>query len=180
MDVSLVLVQQDRKQREIPLRKATVVIGRDSACQIRIPTDAVSRRHCELSQESGQLTIKDLGSSNGTFVNKRRITQSELVAGDIISVGPVVFVVRADGHPKTVDSNTALSMGAPVAPPAVGAPAPATVAKPAHSKGKPRSLLDDDQDDAPAPASEQDDMEDSSLSDFDFLDDEEDDGQPKL
>ncbi len=175
MDVTLVLVQADQKQREVPLRKPSIVIGRDVSCQIRIPTDAVSRRHCEITQEGTKLSIKDLGSSNGTFVNRRRITQSELAAGDVISVGPMVLVVRADGNPRTIDSGTALSMG-----PGAAAPAPAPAAKTAaaakRSPGKPSSLLDDED----SPAASKDDMEDSSLSDFDFLDDDDEKGQPKL
>lgn len=175
MDVTLVLVQADQKQREVPLRKPSIVIGRDVSCQIRIPTDAVSRRHCEITQDGTGLSIKDLGSSNGTFVNRRRITQSELAAGDVISVGPMVLVVRADGVPKTIDSATALSMGPAAAAPAQ-APAVKTAAAAKRAPGKPSSLLDDED----SSAASKDEMEDSSLSDFDFLDDDDEKGQPKL
>ena len=109
-------------------------------------------------------------------MNRRRITQSELAPGDVISVGPMVLVVRADGNPKTIDSATALSMGSGAPAPAPAAPAPKTAAAAKRAPGKPSSLLDDD--DA-SPASK-DDMEDSSLSDFDFLDDDDEKGQPKL
>ncbi len=175
MNVTLVLVQQDQKQREIPLRKPSVVIGRDVSSQIRIPSDAISRRHCEIVLSDDAITLKDLGSSNGTFVNRRRITQTELAPGDVIGMGTTVLVVRIDGEPKSIDSATALSMIPTAAPPAVPARSAAAAGP---SQGKPSSILDDDDLEA---GGSRDELEDSSLSDFDFLDDEDDEkGQPKL
>jgi len=178
VDVTLVLVQQDQQQREVPLRKPTVVVGRDVACQIRIPSESVSRRHCEISLDGDSLSIKDLGSSNGTFVNRRRVTHAELAPGDVIGLGSIVLAVRIDGKPRTIDSATALSMApaAPTAPPQAAKSAAA--AKPVP--GRPSSILDDDSDEDDPPARNAE-MEESSLSDFDFLDDEDDEkDQPKL
>jgi predicted component of type VI protein secretion system len=65
---------------------------------------SVSRRHCEVAIDSDdELVVKDLKSSNGTFVNGERVARRELVPGDLLAIGPVVFVVRIDGHPKEID-----------------------------------------------------------------------------
>lgn len=165
MNASFVLIQPDQPPREIAINRPQTIIGRQTDCQIRIPLDAISRQHCSVSTEGGKLTLRDLGSSNGTYVNRRRVNQSELSAGDVVAVGPCVFVVRVDGQPERVDADEALKLGS-VATQGAAAMA-ASPTKP--TKG----LLDDEK-----PTVSMD-MEDSSLSDFDFLDDEEDD-QPKL
>ena len=47
----------------------------------------VSRRHAELLAEGGRFTIRDLGSLNGTFVNRRRIESTELEDDDEVQIG---------------------------------------------------------------------------------------------
>jgi pSer/pThr/pTyr-binding forkhead associated (FHA) protein len=168
MAVSLVLVRTDGRQSEIPL-KTRAVIGRQTDCQIRIPSAGISRHHCELNLADGKVLLRDMGSSNGTFVNRQRVQQQQLSAGDLIGIGDLVFVVRIDGNPAQVDSEDALDEGAA---PVVTAPKPAPAAKapPAKQAGAAKpSLLDADPND------------DSSVADFDFLDEDDDiKKQPKL
>jgi len=65
-----------------------LVIGRDPDwCDISILETTISRKHCLLSKEGGRLTIKDLESSNGTFVNNERIAEAQLSAGDTVRLG---------------------------------------------------------------------------------------------
>jgi FHA domain/Domain of unknown function (DUF1707) len=66
---------------------AHLVIGRSSACQIVLGDDTVSRRHAELRYEDGRWLMRDLGSSNGTYVNGRLVTEAEVRAGDVIDLG---------------------------------------------------------------------------------------------
>ena len=172
MAVTLILVRGDGRQSEIPL-KARAIIGRQTDCQIRIPSSGISRHHCELTLADGKVLLRDMGSSNGTFVNRKKIQQAQLVAGDLIGIGDLVFVVRIDGNPATIDSEDALDEGAA---PAVTAPAkPAAAAKAPQAKqasgpaAPQKSLLDADPSD------------DSSVADFDFLDEDDDiKKQPKL
>jgi len=97
------MVSADGKSREIPLQRFPVTVGRGEECKVRIPLAAISRRHCELHLDDDELVVKDLQSANGTYVNAMKIISRELVPGDLLSVGPVVFVVRLNGHPKDVD-----------------------------------------------------------------------------
>ena len=75
--------------RVVPLASERVVIGRSRECDIRVEDGNVSRRHAEVSRdgEAGWVVV-DLGSTNGTEVNGRRITKrTPLDDGDRISIG---------------------------------------------------------------------------------------------
>jgi hypothetical protein len=66
---------------------ARLVIGRSSSCQIVLGDDTVSRRHAELRFEDGRWLLRDLHSSNGTYVNGRWVAEAEVRAGDVIHLG---------------------------------------------------------------------------------------------
>jgi pSer/pThr/pTyr-binding forkhead associated (FHA) protein len=70
-------------------------VGRQRGCDLRIPSAEVSRRHCILHFTQGQLTVEDLNSANGTFLNNRRVTRQQLVRpGDQLQIGPLTFKVQ--------------------------------------------------------------------------------------
>ena len=102
MNVVLVMFK-DQERREFPLKEEKTILGRRQDCGLRIPTQDVSRQHCELLLHNNKsLAVKDLGSSNGTFVNGKRVAETELKAGDRLRVGPVTFVVQVDGKPAKI------------------------------------------------------------------------------
>jgi pSer/pThr/pTyr-binding forkhead associated (FHA) protein len=69
-------------------------IGRRDDCLIRVRSSQVSRRHCEVYEENGTLMVRDVGSSNGTFVNGKRVLgQQSLKPGDVLTVGTVTLRV---------------------------------------------------------------------------------------
>jgi len=71
-------------------------IGSDPACDIHVANDIyVSRRHCSVSLVNGQLTVVDLGSTHGTFVNGMPLFQdpTDLNDGDVIQIGQTVLNV---------------------------------------------------------------------------------------
>jgi len=63
------------------------VIGRSPECEIFLDDVTVSRRHAELAKDGPTFTIRDLGSLNGTFVNKRRIESATLEDDDEVQIG---------------------------------------------------------------------------------------------
>jgi hypothetical protein len=73
------------------------VIGRGTEADIRLPDTGVSRKHVDVVLEGRTATAEDLGSTNGTLVNGRRITRQSLVDGDVIRIGHSVLVYRQDG-----------------------------------------------------------------------------------
>lgn len=113
MSFCLVLVREDGRTREIEVAERAL-LGRDESCEVRIPAGVVSRRHCEIlvDEEEDEVVVRDLGSSNGTFVNGERVSQKELSPGDVLCVGPAVFVARLDGFPKEIDASGALRVSA--------------------------------------------------------------------
>jgi FHA domain len=63
------------------------LIGRSPECDVFLDDVTVSRRHAELTRDGKVFTIRDLGSLNGTFVNKRRIESSVLEDDDEVQIG---------------------------------------------------------------------------------------------
>ena len=135
MNIALVMVTADGKIKELPPLNLPITIGRGDECKLRIPLSSISRKHCELSIEDDELRVRDLRSSNGTFVNKDRVTDRELIPGDLISVGPVVFVVKIDGFPKIIDPVISYANGS-VGPEDATAQAPAGDGVPTWSGGQ--------------------------------------------
>jgi hypothetical protein len=99
-----------------------LVIGREESCDIVLDDEKVSRRHCALTpQPDGRVVIEDLGSSNGTFVNRERISGPvTLIGGEEVRVGSTVM--SAEGEPTTtptiISDSQRTVVGAPSAPPA--------------------------------------------------------------
>ena len=73
----------------------TVQIGRAEACAIRPDDTYISQEHARISNRNGSWVLEDLGSTNGTYLNQRRVTvPTEISAGDRIRVGKTVLEVR--------------------------------------------------------------------------------------
>ena len=66
---------------------ARLTIGRSSRCEIVLGDDTVSRRHAELFVEDGRWLLRDLGSSNGTYLNGRKVMDAEVRPGDVVHLG---------------------------------------------------------------------------------------------
>ncbi len=103
MDVKLVVFRESGDKREFPLTRKVTTIGRKDDCDIRVPLSEISRHHAQLTVAGESVTVKDLGSANGTYLNNKRIDKEEkLAAGSHLVVGPVVFTVQINGEPADV------------------------------------------------------------------------------
>lgn len=101
VEVTLVIRKGSNETKVVRLRSEETVIGRQSGCELRIPSAAVSRRHCRLSFRDDVLSVEDLDSANGTLVNGERIEGIRaLRPGDSLEVGPVVFTVKYQLTPE--------------------------------------------------------------------------------
>jgi pSer/pThr/pTyr-binding forkhead associated (FHA) protein len=109
--LQLVMVKPDGTSKELSFDRSEILIGRDEGSKLRIPLAGVSRKHCQILEEDDELIIRDLGSSNGTFVNGMKIRETELSPGDLLNIGGVVFVVRIDGFPATIDVKDSYAAG---------------------------------------------------------------------
>ena len=81
----------------IPVYDFPAVVGREAGLAVILQSDNVSRQHAELLQQNGRLLIRDLGSTNGTFVNHERVSGSRLLnPGDVVRFGDVEFRLHQD------------------------------------------------------------------------------------
>jgi predicted component of type VI protein secretion system len=94
-----------------PIRLGSVpfVIGRDAACQLRPQSSRISGRHCSLVIRDEQLFVRDLDSTNGTFVDGERLIHEKRLQGDErVQVGPLLFgvsIARSQSEPKSLRGN---------------------------------------------------------------------------
>jgi len=103
MDISLILLKKDGTRKVFPVRNKATILGRRPDCDLCIPLQVVSRRHCQLSQETNALKIRDLSSSNGTFLNGLKVAdETEVKPGDHLQVGPLTFTIQIDGQPAKI------------------------------------------------------------------------------
>jgi pSer/pThr/pTyr-binding forkhead associated (FHA) protein len=68
-----------------------VVIGRDPACEFVIDSNVISRKHARIEKRFDTVVVHDLGSKNGTFVNRERVSEKRLQDGDIVHLGTLAL-----------------------------------------------------------------------------------------
>lgn len=104
--------------RAIALTRGAVVIGRGDASDVRVESDRLSRRHTRFSRDAdGALVVEDLGSKNGTFVDRERIDAPRTVAGprSVVRLGDH-FVLQVDDVTLFVSRAVSVNDGVVVGP----------------------------------------------------------------
>jgi hypothetical protein len=94
----LVVTRGPNVGARIPLTQPLVTLGRHPESAIFLDDVTVSRRHAEISYTGGRYLIRDVGSLNGTYVNRTRVEQAWLDSDDELQIGKfkLVFVAPAD------------------------------------------------------------------------------------
>jgi len=111
----------------IEVKQGAVVVGRASVSDLRLQHPSISRRHTQIKRVGEQFFVKDLGSQNGTFVNKQRIANEvEVKPGDSIAMGNALLRLRGP-----LAKGEKLPHQAPPAPPPPSSPELPVV----HEKG---------------------------------------------
>ena len=147
MDFQLVVLRGRSATTALKLGDGVTTAGRHDDCQLRIKSSEVSRRHCQFFEKNGMLLVKDLGSSNGTFHNGKKIEgQRVLEAGDELTIGPVKLRVEKVGQPSP-----AKAAGAAAGP----KPGDTAVPTPTVTPGAASDEFEIDFDDEPMPAPEE-------------------------
>jgi hypothetical protein len=91
-----IVAREGSVKREVPLTADPITVGRDPKNDIVLDDRRVSRRHAEVRLRLGRYTLYDLQSTNGTFVNGRRIAEMVLSDKDTIAIGGAELLVRLD------------------------------------------------------------------------------------
>ena len=105
----LILNPGTPQAREFELKAGANYLGRGFANDLKIEDPSVSTSHAQILVNGAAITIKDLGSTNGTFINRSQIREAVLQAGQLLHLGGVEMVIAG---------------AAPVSAPAAPAPAP--------------------------------------------------------
>ena len=132
--------------RRFELLGSVISIGRDPAADISLNDPAVSGTHAQIAELDGRLYLRDLGSRNGTYANRRLVSEPHLLAdGDVIHVGDtdLTFHVEEGPAPTAAPAPAAAAPGAPPARLEPPAPTPPSAPTPA---GEPTAPV------APTPA----------------------------
>ena len=89
----LIVLYPQSEFAELPLELGTVVLGRGQDADIRFEDELVSRRHCALTFDGQSVTVEDLGSTNGTFVDGNYINKQILDSDNRLQIGKIVLKV---------------------------------------------------------------------------------------
>lgn len=91
---ALKVIEGKHSGKIIPLEVGKFIIGREHDCHLRPNSEMISRHHCVFQADEFTVRLRDLGSTNGTFVNGKRIqTDTVLQDGDTVHVGKLAFQV---------------------------------------------------------------------------------------
>lgn len=121
--MSAFLVPLDPGLCLIPLEKAIVLIGRQADCDVSLThSRKVSRKHCCIAQVNSSYVIRDLGSTNGVFVNGTRVRrETGLSLGDELAIGDVRFRLQTEAT-LTKSGRPLSDRGTLAAPPSLDIP----------------------------------------------------------
>lgn len=97
-----------------PIQERSLVFGRGRGCDVTIADPLISRQHCTVYLDRGEVRLRDLGSSNLTLVNGEPVREATLRPGDEVAVGGTVFVVSlasTEPEPQTSGKGDGDTMG---------------------------------------------------------------------
>jgi hypothetical protein len=95
------ILSDGTRERELQL-VGRIVVGRDPSCEVSHDDSLLSRRHAEFVTVGDEVTIRDLGSRNGVFVNGARAAEHRLATGDIVQIGPLRARYVLDEAPSSI------------------------------------------------------------------------------
>lgn len=118
MKLSLVVMTPGKSEgKAIPITLAQFLIGRDPQCQLRPASASISKRHCAILVRSGKVFVRDLDSTNGTFVNETPVKgEVELHHDDKLKIGPLLFGVCIEAKKLSAREATPAPANTPPAP----------------------------------------------------------------
>lgn len=124
----------------LELPAGTTTLGRREDNPLCLPDASVSSRHCELTEAEGRLTIRDLGSTNGTFIDGERAEHGTVAPGGTFKLGGIELCYEVDAPVASappVEQAPAPPTPAPAPPPVIAAPKLPTLVAPPPAQSAP-------------------------------------------
>lgn len=119
MQVVLTVTHGPARTRSVRLRTGETILGRSRDCDICVPSPEISRRHCLLAWSGSKLTVEDLSSANGTYLNDQRVKATQPVkSGDKLRLGPITFAIAFQETRSAIQALNASVEAAPSGQPA--------------------------------------------------------------
>ena len=97
-EACLVVIYGPDLGRKYNLEASAMTLGRSNKCDIQIDQESVSRAHSKIINAGRLVRIRDLGSTNGTYVNDELIDERTLADGDFIKIGRTIFKFLSGGN----------------------------------------------------------------------------------
>ncbi len=97
-EACLVVIYGPDLGRKFPLSDQSLTVGRVDGCDIQLEEKEVSRNHCKVVCRKGKVTIHDLGSTNGTFVDDKLVEKATLHNGSLVRIGGNILKFLASGN----------------------------------------------------------------------------------
>jgi diguanylate cyclase (GGDEF)-like protein len=97
-EACLVVIYGDELGKKYNLNTNSVLIGRSSKCDIQIDQESISRNHSKIVNTGKSILVRDLGSTNGTYVNDEPVEEHTLHDGDLIKIGRTIFKFLSGGN----------------------------------------------------------------------------------
>ncbi len=91
------VVKDDEFGRSYEIPEGASIIGRSPDCDISIPASTISKEHVEITNSDGLVSIRDLGTTNGSYLNGMRVSVANLKHNDVITIGRVSLLFDATG-----------------------------------------------------------------------------------
>src|SRR5262249_50730768 len=111
LGVELVVVEGPSRGERVQLKGNIARVGTADGSTLRIHDPTVSRVHCELVVAADAVTVRDLGSTNGTFVGEARVREADVRPGAVVKVGASAFRVDAGETPTFIPLSDKTALG---------------------------------------------------------------------
>ncbi|HEV8324782.1 MAG TPA: GGDEF domain-containing protein [Myxococcota bacterium] len=94
----LVVIYGPDLGKKYNLDQPEMTVGRSSRCEIQVDQESISRNHCRFVVGAEGVLIRDLGSTNGTYVNDEQVFEKVLLDGDLVKIGRTIFKFLSGGN----------------------------------------------------------------------------------
>src|SRR5260370_4486039 len=113
--LKLVLLSEGMTGRTLELKADKSAIGRTEDNTFQIAEPSVSSHHCEVSLRGGDAFVRDLGSTNGTYIAGEKVAEGALKPGQVLRLGQVTIRLETDAPPapakKPMDRTVVIPAG---------------------------------------------------------------------